>query len=220
MPLGNEYVFRLEGGAEVCAESDSWNNALSGKYNETVSGTSKYKFDAVIMHTYYEPDNWQDIPIDNITPETGSCAGTSVLWQFDEYDTRLQNAYDKIIGIGGEEGNLTDLDQAKTEIYSNGFVHANLLMNWWLKNIKINFDTDFRQNFFTYSTLQNYADGTSTDLVSLSDGIERDHFGLNGCPMKVTVVMVAFSMKNLTGEIMKSGELLISLLIYSATSIN
>jgi hypothetical protein len=233
MPLGNEYVFRLEGGAEVCAESDSWNNALRGKYNETVSGTSKYKFDAVIMHTYYEPDNWQDIPIGNITPETGTCAGTSELWQFDEYDTRLQNAYDKIIGIGGEEGNfrdflvrtttgykayqvsmdkfndyfdfdlttaekkdlwvtewnlkdqnknLTDLDQAKTEIYSNGFVHAHLLMNWWLKNIKINFDTDFRQNFFTYSTLQNYADGTTTDLISLSDGVERNYFDISGCP--------------------------------------
>lgn len=233
MPLGNEYAFRLEAGAEICPESNSWNLALRDKYEETVDGTSKYKFDAVIMHTYYEPDNWQDIPITNLIPELDSCAGESETWQFDEYDTRLQNAFNKIIGIDGEPGNfrdflvrgtsgykafkpsfnkfneyfefnlttpekkelwvtewnlkssnknLTPANQAKVDIYNNSFTHGHLLMQWWLKNIKINFDPDYRQNFFTYATLQNFAGGTSTDLITPSDDIERDYFNISGCP--------------------------------------
>lgn len=236
IPLGPDYVFKItEDEDEGCSTTDEWNNALRGKYSEQVSGTSKYKFDAVIMHTYYEPDVYQHIPINNLIPETGACAGESELWQFDEYDLRLKNAYDKIIGIGNESGNFrnfllrttpeykaykvsmdkfneyfdfdltsaikkdlwttewnlkdtdkgaSDVDQAKTEIYSNGFTHSHLLLQWWLKNIKINFDGDYRQNFYTYTTLQNFAGGTSTDLISLSDAIERNFYGKNVCPYK------------------------------------
>ncbi len=67
---------------------------------------------------------------------------------------------------------------------ANGFTHGHLLLQWWLKNIKINFDSGFKTNFYTYATLQNYADGSSTDLVSLSDGLERTYFGTNVCPWK------------------------------------
>jgi len=240
MPLEQGFAFKLDGEAsETCAETAEWNSSLRSHYKEKVSGSSKYKFDAVIMHTYYEVTNWEIIPINGIEPVT-ACGGTEDMWQFDSYDVRLRPAFDTIIGLGNKMGNFkwflnksdtisfkasfkefndyfnfdlpadsafkkdlrvtewnlkdfrngldnqldtTDnADPYKVEIYSNGITHGHIYFHWWLKNIKINFDGAFRQNFFTYATVQNYAGGTSTDLISLSDGIERDYYNKNECP--------------------------------------
>lgn len=234
IPLGEDFAFRLNVDDSSCASTTAWNDSLRNKYTEKVSGSSKYKFDAVIMHTYYEPENYKDIPIENLD-SIPTCSGTGDLWDYDTFDPRLEDAFNKIIGIGGVPGNfrdflvrntgdykaykisfdefnnhlsfdlttaekkdlwitegnlktqikgtgLTELAKTKVDIYTNGFTHAHLLMQWYLKNIKINFDNDYRTNFFTYFTVQNFAGGTSTDLVSTSDGVERDHFEISGCP--------------------------------------
>ena len=240
VPLDTGYAFRLDAtGSETCAETYEWNTALRSHYKDKVSGSSKYKFDAVIMHTYYEVINWEKIAIDGFNPVT-VCADTGDMWQFDTYDARLRPAFDTIIGIGNKMGNFKwflnrsdtiafkasfnkfneyfsfdlptdsafkkdlwvtewnlkdhreglnnpatptdDADPFKVEVYSNGITHGHLFFHWWLKNIKINFDGAFRQNFFTYATVQNYAGGTSTDLISTSDGIERDYYDRNDCP--------------------------------------
>lgn len=110
--------------------------------------------------------------------------------KFNEYfDFDLTSAIKKDLwttewNLKDTDKGASDVDQAKTEIYSNGFTHSHLLLQWWLKNIKINFDGDYRQNFYTYTTLQNFAGGTSTDLISLSDAIERNFYGKNVCPYK------------------------------------
>ncbi|MFZ1824281.1 MAG: T9SS type A sorting domain-containing protein [Chitinophagales bacterium] len=232
MPLGNDYAFKLEAITAACAASDDWNESLRDKYEEMVDGTSKYKFDAVIMHTYLEADNWGHIPIDNLTPET-SCAGEGDLWDFDDYDVDLEDAFDKILGLGGAEGNFrdfivktsgehisykismdkfnyyfdfdltsserkelwttewnlkdsksgyTELQQAKASIYSNGFTHGHLLLQWWLKDIKVNYDNDYHNNFYTYSTIQNYAGAVPTCLITIGDGIERNYYDKTDCP--------------------------------------
>ena len=240
IPLDTGYAFRSNGAdIEYCASTTEWNSTLRSHYEDMVSGTSKYKFDAVIMHTYYEVINWEDIPINGLDPIT-ACGGTGDMWQYDIYDARLRPSFDTIIGIGNKMGNFKwflnrsdtisfkasfnkfndyfsfnlpsdsafkkelwvtewnlkdsrkgldneadptdDADPYKVEIYSNGLTHGHLLFNWWLKNIKINFDGAFRQNFFTYATVQNYAGGTSTDLISTSDGIERDFYNKTECP--------------------------------------
>lgn len=242
IPLEQGYAFKLDGsGSETCAETVEWNSSLRSHYKDKVSGSAKYKFDAVIMHTYYEVTNWEDIPINGLEPIT-ACGGTGDLWQFETYDSRLRPAFDTIIGIGNKMGNFkwflnrsdtiafkasfnkfndyfsfdlpsdsafkkelwitewnlkdnrngldnpldtTDnADPYKVEIYSNGITHGHIYFHWWLKNIKINFDGAFRQNFFTYATVQNYAGGASTDLISISDGIERDYYNTNECPYR------------------------------------
>lgn len=235
-PLAGEFAFKLTGDEdeESCAETGAWNSALRSKYDSLVPGTSKYVFDAVIMHTYYGPGEFQDLALENMD-SVQVCSDSSDLWRYDMYDYRLENAFNKIIGIGGTEGNFrdflvrttgdyyaykisfdefndyfdfdltgankkdlwvtegnlktelksndfTETEKQKIDVFSNGFTHAHLLMNWWLKNIKINFDNDYRTNFFTYFTLHNYAGGSSTNLVSVADAVEKNIFDINGCP--------------------------------------
>lgn len=236
MPLGSGFAFEgstydpVAGERSDCNAADAWNPALYSKYGEIADGTTKYKFDAVIMHTYYETGNWKDIVLGDMNPVT-VCGGTSDLWKYDVYDTRLQAAFNGIIGIDNQPGNFknfiidgktdarsfsqsfdkmndyfnftttetnpkdlwitewnlkdylkdgTPSEIALCEAYSNTFSHAFLLFQWWLKEIKVNYNSEYRENFFTYSTVQNYINGTSTDLVSLSNQQERDYYGKTG----------------------------------------
>lgn len=64
-------------------------------------GTNKYKFDAVIMHTYYEPDNWQRIPLDYLIP-VDTCVDSASLWQYDIADNRLTPTFDTLTGLGNQ----------------------------------------------------------------------------------------------------------------------
>lgn len=237
MPLGNHYAFKNI--IETCAETDDWNSAIRPHYKEKPIGSSKYKFDAVIMHTYYEPDNWQDFMLDNLDAVT-TCTDSSSLWQFDTPDSRLTPSFDSIVGIGNKMGNFRwfltrndtvsymasydifneyfdfdlpedsafrkelwvtewnlktenkgldnpvdttdDADPFKVDAVANTFAHGYMQFQWWLKNIKVNFDNDYANNFFTYSTVQNYAGGTLTDLVSISNSLERQYYSNDTCP--------------------------------------
>jgi hypothetical protein len=74
IPLEQGYAFKLDGdGGETCAETVEWNSSLRSHYKEKIS--TKYKFDAVIMHTYYEVANWEDIAINGLDPVT-ACSGS------------------------------------------------------------------------------------------------------------------------------------------------
>jgi len=53
-------------------------------------------------------------------------------------------------------------------VYTNGFTHGFLLQEWFLKNIKVNFASGYKKNFFTYATYQNYA-GVGEDLLTPAD---------------------------------------------------
>jgi hypothetical protein len=239
IPLGPDFVFKRD--ADACGEPDPWNDTLRTRYKEKVTGTSKYKFDAVIMHTYYEPDNWQYIPLDNLT-SVDTCADSTSLWQYDVADNRLTPTFDTIAGVGNKIGNFRwfltrndtasymtslnkfneyfdfdlpsdsafrkelwvtewnlktenkglddpidpddDSDPAKVDAMANTFAHGYMQFQWWLKNMKVNYDNDFYNNFFTYSTIQNYAGGTVTDLVSTSDSVERPYYGADTCPFQ------------------------------------
>lgn len=245
-PLGNEYAFRLEGGGmEGCDPLENWNENIPDYYTATALGTTKKKFDAVILHTYYEAENWEHIPFDNIAPESPCGIIGDVVygspWEFSSVDDRLEDAFSFILGYGtsaDNEGNFRDfltktafpsfaykvsydkfntqlnfalsvasggkelwvtewnlkdkhaiylegtVENAKLEIYSNGFTHGMLLMQWLLKNIKINYDAAYRPNFFTYATMQGFGGGASEDLLTLSDTQERIYLGKTDCPYK------------------------------------
>lgn len=233
MPLEEGFVFNspqetLYGERVSCNDATIWNPAIYSKYGEHVGTSSKYKFDAVIMHTYYTSDHWRDIVFDNFNPVT-SCTSSSDLWKYDIYDSRLQATFNGIIGIGDLPGNFKDflvngkddglgfasaidrmsyyfkfteaepnpkdlwitewnlkdnyrngtkLEQTECEIYSNTFAHSFLFYQWWLKQLKVNFDPDYRENFLTYSTVQNYINGTSINLVSVADEQEEDYYSV------------------------------------------
>ena len=87
------------------------------------------------------------------------------------------NILDKVHGI--------PLDvQQRLSIYSNSFVHAYFLQEWFLRNIKINFQTTyFKENFFTYATIQNYLGGSTIDLANPADQQDQIELGIieNDC---------------------------------------
>ncbi len=53
-------------------------------------------------------------------------------------------------------------------VYTNGFTHGFVLQEWFLKNIKVNYASGYKKNFFTYATYQNYA-GVGEDLLTAAD---------------------------------------------------
>lgn len=76
-----------------------------------------------------------------------------------------------------------DLQQKMLEAPSNTFLSGYLLMRWWLKEIEMNYSiNDFRQNFFTISTMQGYGGGVWSDLLTLTTGDEREAEGTNIVP--------------------------------------
>ena len=72
------------------------------------------------------------------------------------------------------EGDAKDL---RRDVYMNSFAHAYLLQEEMLNYMKFNCHTSLREGFMPYTTLQNFLDGSATDLVrlsSLQDQIEND----------------------------------------------
>ncbi len=225
---GNGYAFQaFEGGPG----SDDWNEDLYLHYDEMISdGTSsRYAFNAVILHPYYTASNYED-PDD---PLNGNWYGIplcldddpyTVLWDYASYDEDLRCAFDGIVGIDDLEGNFREVittrhkesyqqhdiklhfnetgndrkelwttewnildkvqeaslnTQQRLSVYSNSFVHAYFLQEWFLRNVKINFQTTyFKENFFTYATIQNYLGSTTIDLLSLSDQQDQVELGI------------------------------------------
>ena len=58
---------------------------------------------------------------------------------------------------------------SRGKVFTNGFMHGCLLQEWWLKNLKLNYSSGYRENFFTYSTLQNYAGGSQIQMLTPAD---------------------------------------------------
>lgn len=113
---GDGYAFIIGGEGDEGPRSTSvWNEDLQDKYTSKInfpphSGIPpRYAFDAVILHPYYQPvslddygvnSNWKDIPL---------CMSESYSdgeWLFSSYDSRLQCAFEGIIGIGNMNGNF------------------------------------------------------------------------------------------------------------------
>ncbi len=85
--------------------------------------------------------------------------------------------------VGIETDITNDLKQKMLEASSNTFLSGFLLMRWWLKEIELNYYlTDFRENFFTISTLQGYGGGVWDDLLTLTTGAEREDNGTDIIP--------------------------------------
>jgi len=226
LPYGSDFVFRETGDY---THTTDWNASLShsSKYNATINtGTIiRYKFDAIILHPYYESDkNWEDIMLDNLWdkyPETAgvwhACSDeTTEQWQYGSTDIRLRDAYWKLLGTSAfspsgsfrnlikqkyiesyneqnarfkfylttanrkelwtTEWNIKDIhptlsstDQAVVSSCTNSFAHGLLIQEWWLKNLKLNFNASYRENFFTYSHIHGFSGGAARSLLFNAD---------------------------------------------------
>ena len=61
-----------------------------------------------------------------------------------------------------------DEDNLQRGVFTNGLTHGFVLQEWFLKNLKVNFASGYKKNFFTYATYQNYA-GVGEDLITPAD---------------------------------------------------
>ena len=226
LPYNSGFAFR-----EVPAfkHTTDWNASLShsSKYNATVTvgHNTRYKFDAIILHPYYEGDlNWEDLMLDNLFPKYPEtlgvwhpCADTTEEWQYGSEDIRLRDAFWKLLGtslltppgsfrdlikqeyiksyneqnerfrfylttpnrkeLWTTEWNMKDahssldpvLEQPLVSSCTNSFPHGLLIQEWWLKNLKLNFNSNYKENFFTYSTFHNYGGGGANALTYHAD---------------------------------------------------
>ncbi|MFI5170897.1 MAG: T9SS type A sorting domain-containing protein [Chitinophagales bacterium] len=64
---------------------------------------------------------------------------------------------------------LDPLEKLKIGIYDNAFPHAWLIQEWFLKDIKINFDNTYRENFFTYAHFHAYGGRAPSSLLYHAD---------------------------------------------------
>jgi len=82
------------------------------------------------------------------------------------------------------EWNFKDEEDVRRRVYTQTFMHGTIFWEWWLKNVKLNYDNDYRHGFFTYATVQNFAGGAGTDLISPANKAEREFFGVDIIPFE------------------------------------
>lgn len=236
--LSGDFAFRMasdEGPREGC----DWNDSVRTHYSDvtiTSGGGSRYNFDAVILHPYYDAaNNWGDLMIRNLdsnyTCNLGDSDTTNDYWLFGMYDARLYNAFDSIslnfqelikkrylesynehnatlnFGLTGPAAKnlwVTECNlKAKSQLYSPGknliantitqtWQHAMVFQEWYLKNIKLNYTSGYKPNFFTYTTWQNYAGAAATDFITTANGKELDSLGKNIYPYNLPQTDTAF----------------------------
>lgn len=123
-------------------------------------------FDGIL---FYDPANPDDDPSDSFMGFIKH--GHKVAW--DAYRDEF-NFTPPIIGdnlrkeMWMTEYNIkTNVSAASLQrgVYTNGFTHGFILQEWFLKNLKMNFTSGYKKNFFTYATYQNYA-GIGEDLIT------------------------------------------------------
>ncbi|MBK8489286.1 MAG: hypothetical protein IPL48_16070 [Bacteroidetes bacterium] len=236
--LPGDFAFRMpadDGPREGC----SWNDSLRAHYSDntiTISGGSRYNFDAVILHPYYDAENnWGDLMSNNLyanySCNLGDSDSTNDYWLYGMYDPRLYNAFDSIglnfqsliktkylesynehntvlnfnlsgpiaknlwvtecnlkTNIKGVNDSINDKINAITQTWQ----HSMVFQEWYLKNIKLNFTTGYRTNFFTYTTWQNYAGGSGTDFISPANREELDSLGKYVFPYNLSTSDTAF----------------------------
>lgn len=101
--LQGDFAFRMNAEDSLRALC-AWNDSLRAHYTDvttTTNGGSRYNFDAVILHPYYDAEkNWGDLMSNNLyanyTCNLGDADTTNDYWLYGMYDARLFNAFDSI----------------------------------------------------------------------------------------------------------------------------
>ena len=210
-------VFITEPGEYVGSRSTPWNVALRSHYGDNHPWGTIKKFHTVILHTYYSADSWYDecvtetgilgsyscpewdfdVADTRIQPAFDAARGNFRNFILTKYDNDLEllntdlnfnltTSIKKDIWV--TEWNLKDEGTPNNgKIFTNSYQHAVLLQEWWLKNLKLSFSEGYRENFFKYSTLQNFAGGSGVQMLTPADeDIELEILGQDVWPYNLS----------------------------------
>ena len=236
---------------DIPGYSEDWNVALVSHYGDhfLINGVKYSKFDAVVLHPYYNPqNNWEAIVLNNYCndyyPNTGfpdcthdficSIPPASSLWQYGTYDERLKAPFEAILGTStpnqfgnfkqfiktrydesydkqnqdlkfylsknnqnkkdlwvtewnlkdkNEDPDLTAFDQLLHSSFCNSFPHGLLIHEWFLKDLKLNYNPDYRRNFRTYSTFHAWGGGAPSSMLYHADKADRANYLISPLPL-------------------------------------
>jgi len=136
--------------------------------------------------TYGLYDDRLEWAFDSITYNYRGLIRNGFIESYNEHNNHLK--FYLSVAAGGKELLTTEYNykydgtDERIGIYSQAFMHGYLLQEWILKNIKLNFNTNFRANFFTFATLQNFAGASATCLITPANARERSFLGKDIAP--------------------------------------
>lgn len=71
-------------------------------------------------------------------------------------------------------------------VYSHGFMHGYVVFEWFLKDVKLNFDSGYRTGFHTLSTFHNFAGGGTNAMIHPATGQELGVLGKDTVPYNIS----------------------------------
>lgn len=140
--------------------------------------------------TYGIYDERLEWAFDSITYNFRSMLRQGYIDSYLEHNNHLQ--FYLSVAEGGKDLLTTEYNfkyegsEKKLGVYGQSFMHAEILMEWILRNIKINYNANFRPGFFKYATVQNFAGGTDNCLVSPANPRELEYLGKDTIPYNLT----------------------------------
>lgn len=81
-----------------------------------------------------------------------------------------------------DQGNYREGQLNRIGVYSHGFMQGYLVFEWFLKDIKKNFNTNYNTGFHTYSTFHNFSGGGTNAIMSPARQQERSFLGVDTIP--------------------------------------
>jgi len=141
----------------------SFDSRLEGAFNGIVTEGIKKNYKNFMMVRYLEAYN-------QFKTELGF--GLALTHSPKELWTTEHNIKDE-----NKDPGATPYEKLLPATYTNTFMQATLIQEWYLKNLKLNFQPGYRQNFFTISTFQNYAGGALKEMLSPADVVEINNLG-------------------------------------------
>jgi len=87
------------------------------------------------------------------------------------------NIKDDAFDLNDNGNSEEELD--RVEIFNESFAHGMVVMEWWLKNLKLNYNPNFAEKFFTYSTFHSYLNtGFATAMLLDANCGDFRNYGL------------------------------------------
>ncbi|HRF75145.1 MAG TPA: T9SS type A sorting domain-containing protein [Chitinophagales bacterium] len=83
-------------------------------------------------------------------------------------------------------GDYTIYERDKLGVFAQTFLTSAMLQEWWLKNLKINYNNSYREGFFKYATLHNFAGASHSAMLSPAFGPELDSLNRDTIPYNIS----------------------------------
>jgi len=86
-----------------------------------------------------------------------------------------------------DQGNYLTDELNRVGVFSHGFMHGFIIFEWFLKDIKLNNNPNYRSGFHTYSTFHNYGGGGTNATISPARQHELAFLGKDTIPYTYNV---------------------------------